>query len=131
MKPTSNSSFYDMLDTWLDGLDADMCSSATRSSIELVWSDVNPEQYDLADYESFIDEVVLTTYEWISTEEGLNDFLGTRYSEEDDEEIQASSLFYIGNSDNDKYLDFESFIKDVDFKFVINVLRDGWDKACA
>ena len=81
----------------------------------------------------FIDDELIPLNEWISTNDGLLDFLETRYHEavadpiEDDEH---TFLFFIGDTSECAYKTYEEFKADLDLDYVSDLFKKCWERSC-
>ena len=114
IQPVSVNAFY----IHLNAYESEICrlfhekrvSSATYSAISIFLNDSDPDAYGVD--ETFLDEEFFNLYDWVSTDEGILDYLETRYHEAVDDPLEDDDetwLFYIGNTFRCPYKSFEEF----------------------
>ena len=100
MKPVSINAFY----IHLNAYESEICtyyhekkiSSATYSAISIFLNDSDPDAYGVD--ETFLDEEFSSLFDWVSTNEGVLDYLETRYQEAVADPLEGDDetwLFYI------------------------------------
>ena len=141
-KPILNSVFFNIVNNYVSSMwetipPNGVTDPATVTTIENIGNDTDPSQYELDDFKSYIDEIVVSTFEWTSTINGIKNYLNTRIVEEENIEEQA---FYWGIGDTYEsdgeickcdYPTYEAFIENIDYSLVIKVLKKCWDRACS
>ena len=135
MRPVSDNALYEHLDSFTDEIDFSFfdkgwITSATYSAFELLRFESDPEA---SGEDNFIDDELIPLNEWISTNDGLLDFLETRYHEavadpiEDDEH---TFLFFIGDTSECAYKTYEEFKADLDLDYVSDLFKKCWGRSC-
>ena len=135
MRPVSDNALYKHLDSFTDEIDFSFydkgwISSATHSAFELLKFESDPEA---SGEDNFIDDELIPLNDLISTNEGLLDFLETRYHEaiadpcEDDEN---TFLFYIGETEKYAYKTYEEFKDDLDLDYISDIFKKCWKRSC-
>ena len=133
MKPVSDCAFYTHLTAYLDEMHLFMpkrISSATCSAVAILQCDAHPDNAE--DYfeedEDFIDGSLRGIYEWANNHEGLLEYLKDRYvvwGHEDEE----SWLFYIGDTNECHYKNYEEFAADLDIEMIITIFNKCWERS--
>ena len=133
MKPVSDCAFYTHLTAYLDEMHVFMpkrISSATCSAVAILQCDAHPDNAE--DYfeedEDFIDGSLRGIYEWANNHEGLLEYLKDRYvvwGHEDEE----SWLFYIGDTNECHYKNYEEFAADLDIEMIITIFNKCWERS--
>ena len=134
MKPISDKSFADKCDQYAIRM-VGSYASAMVTLIQNIGLDTDPEVHELSDFDNFIDEVVMSVYEWTSTVEGLKNYLVEKITNEDEE--TRASYWGIGDKyeiDGEEivceYKAIDSFLKDIDFELASTILKECWKDAC-
>ena len=125
MKPTSDSSFSDSLDEFI-------CENATEIVSANYWtlceikSLVDPEAWE-EDPDHL--ESVINNYELLTNKDELIDWLKEKIELYVDMD-ELDTFLKIGDTDECDYPNEESFFKALDCEYVIDVLKNCWEKAC-
>ena len=105
-------------------------SSATYSAWEHLKFDSDPSA---SAEDNFIDDELIPLNDWVSTNDGLLDYLKTRYHEAVDdpcEDDDHTFLFYIGNTSECAYKTFEEFKADLDLDYISDLFKKCWERSC-
>ena len=106
-------------------------SSATYSAITIFLDDSDPDAYGLD--ETFLEEEFSGLFDWVSTEEGILDYLETRYHEAVDDPLEGDDetwLFYIGDSSSCPYKNYQEFKSELDINMILKIFRKCWERSC-
>ena len=131
MRPVSDTAFFSHISAYDEelciALNQEKISSAISSAISIMKHESNPENYFLE--ENFMDEWLISIYDWVSTNDGILNFLEERYEEtkNDDDE---SWLYYIGETNNCYYKSFDEFKTDLDVNIVKTIFKKCWERSC-
>ena len=139
MRPISDKAFYEILKSyhqqmWYGNI-REVVTPATIITLQNISSDIDPEIFELNDFENFIEDQVLMIFKWTSTAEGIKEYIEERITSEDDEGLEMGwsigDNFQIeGESYECDYSDMESFILEVNPYQVIRVCEKCWYRAC-
>ena len=132
MKPVSISAYSIILENYLDQMIKEgptCCSSATISAVSVVWDHICPDDDDDLDEEGIIEffDFLEDIYKWTSTHKGLRDYLKVRFEEEEEPE---GPYFFIGNTEDCFYENFDEFLEDIDFNLCFQSFRKCWERSC-
>ena len=131
MRPVSDIAFFLHIKAYDEelciALNQEKITSATSSAISIMNHESNPENYIIE--ENFLDDWLISIYEWVSTNEGILNYLEERYEDtkNDDEE---SWLYYIGETSNCYYESFDEFKADLDVNMVRTIFKKCWERSC-
>ena len=106
-------------------------SSATYSAITIFLDDCDPDAYGLD--ETFLDEEFPALFDWVSTEEGILDYLETRYHEAVADPLEGDDetwLFYIGDSYSCPYKNYQEFKSELDINMILKIFKKCWERSC-
>ena len=132
--PVSESAFYKVLDAFIEKL-FEVVSPATVITLQNILCDIDPEIYDMNDFENFVEEWVFDIYKWTSTPKGLKEYLNERINNEDKDIFAVSwsigECYEIEGVDYAcDYKDKDSFLDDVNSIQVIQIMNKCWARAC-
>ena len=126
MKPTSDSSLSDSLDKFICDVNATEITSATYYTLCEIKSQVDPESWE-EDPDHI--ESVIYNYELLINKDNLIDWLKEKIELYEGLD-QLETFLLIGDTEECDYLNVESFFKDLNCEYVIDVLKNCWKKAC-
>ena len=140
MKPVSESAFSEILNSYLDTIH-EYISNATELTIDNIISDIDPDAYIFPDFledndfNDFTEDWVCDIYEWTSTPKGLEDYLNERINNENEDLLGMSwsigdTYEVEGEIEDCHYRDIKSFIDNVYFDQVVQILKECWERAC-
>ena len=134
MKPVSESAFSVILESYLEAIH-EYISNATDLTLVNIISDTNPDNYELTDFKDFTEDWVCDIYEWTSTTKGLKDYLIERINNENEDLLGMSwsigdTYEVEGEIETCDYKDINSFIDNVYFDQVVQILKECWERAC-
>ncbi|MBO8231406.1 hypothetical protein CU311_01945 [Prochlorococcus marinus str. MU1402] len=135
MKPVSINAFY----IHLNAYESEICtyfhekkiSSATYSAISIFLNDSDPDAYGVD--ETFLDEEFSSLFDWVSTNEGVLDYLETRYQEAVADPLEGDDetwLFYIGDTYSCPYKSYEEFKSELDINMILKIFKKCWERSC-
>ena len=134
IKPVSDNAFYIHLNAYEDEIleffHKNKITSATISAISILIGDSDPAASGFS--ETFFEEELIPLNDWVSSNEGLLDYLDNRYSEavhdplEDDDHTY---LFYIGDSSECQYKSYEEFKSELDLNMVSTIFKMCWQRS--
>ena len=134
IKPVSDNAFYIHLNAYEDEIleffHKNKITSATLSAISILIGDSDPAASGFS--ETFFEEELIPLNDWVSSNEGLLDYLDNRYSEavhdplEDDDHTY---LFYIGDSSECQYKSYEEFKSELDINMLLKIFKKCWERS--
>ena len=133
MKPVSEEAFYIHLNIYLDCMSEFIhkrCSGATWSVIALIQADVDYDSFEeenLEDDENFIDDYLMSMYQWVSNKNGLFEYLNEQYEYWEESDPEEIGSFYIGTTDKCHYQNYQEFKNDIDSDMVLEILKNAWE----
>ena len=133
MKPVSEEAFYMHLNIYLDCMSEfihNRCSGATWSAIALIQADVDYDSFEeenLEDDENFIDDYLVSMYQWMSNKNGLTEYLNEQYEFWEDSDPEEIGSFWIGTTEKCHYKSYEEFKNDLDSDMVLKILQNAWE----
>jgi len=136
MKPLSEEDFYINLSIYLDCMSEFIhtrCSGATWSAIALIKYDMDYDSFEeenLEDDENFIDNYLVSMYQWVSNKNGLIEYLNEKYETWEDIDPKEIGSFWIGTTEKCHYKNYEEFKNDLDSDMVIKILQNAWEASC-
>ena len=136
MKPVSEEAFYIHLNIYLDCMSEfihNRCSGATWSAIALIQADVDYDSFEeenLEDDENFIDDYLVSMYQWVSNKNGLIEYLNEAYETWEELDPEEIGSFYIGTTEKCHYKSYEEFKNDLDSDMVLKILQNAWEASC-
>ena len=103
-------------------------SRATINLITYIAYGSDPETFvEILDEGETLAEAIRRYVEWTTTIEGLKNFVDEQLDDAKDQDCLDE--FGIDSSGALDYIDIESFVKDVDLNFVMNAIKDLWNKS--
>ncbi len=134
MRPVSDNAFYIHLNAYeneiVEFFHKNKISSATLSAISILLGDSDPEASGFS--ETFFEEELIPLNDWVSNNDGLIDYLETRYHEAVADPLEHDDhtyLFYIGNTSECAYKNFEEFKSELDLNMVSNIFKKCWQRS--
>ena len=133
MRPVSEEAFYIHLNIYLDCMSEfihNRCSGATWSAIALIQADVDYDSFEeenLEDDENFIDDYLVSMYQWVSNKNGLIEYLNEQYEYWEESDPEEIGSFWIGTTEKCHYKNYEEFKNDLDLDMVLKILQNAWE----
>ena len=143
MKPVSNNAFSDILINYADSLwdttlPNGLTEPATIISILNIGYFVDPERHNLDNFKNFLDDMVLKMYKNTSSVEQLQKYLKFKIAQlpESGKSVwwkigEGWKIQETGQKGDCYYPDSESFLKSVDYNFVVQTVKKCWERACS
>ena len=143
MRPVSNNAFSDVLinyadSLWDTSLPNGLTEPATIISILNIGYFVDPERHNLDNFENFLDDMVLKMYKNTSSVEQLQEYLKFKIAQlpESGKAVwwkigEGWEIQETGQKGDCYYPDSESFLKSVDYNFVVQTVKKCWERACS
>ena len=130
MKPVSDFAFLSHISGYEKELhilfNQEKISSAICSAISIMKHESNPENFF---EENFMDEWLIPIYEWVSTNDGILNYLEERYEETKDDDDE-SWLYYIGETSSCYYKNLDEFKADLNVNMVKTIFKKCWERSC-
>ena len=144
MKPINDLAFKNICEDFSCSC-MNFCSEATYITMEEIAHDCDPFTYEEEEVENnFIENIVLKIYKMVMNKEDFKEYIAqylypaieirweSHKSKENNPTIEEpTSLSYFTSYDNEDFEgNFDSFLEDIDYEKVIEMIKICWERAC-